>query len=177
MADEGSGQKVDPSLVAEIVRSYVAQNSIGVDQGCGPVRDGAPHAQWPRQQRAYACAGSAGAGGPEPAIGAARAGHLPRMRVPRPNAAPASPYGAWARSGGVSRPLEIVPRSRVGRAGLFGSPLGDGEGAGARPQAGPDRGAGPKAAWPQIAIGCRAVTRSRLFKERRKPPGACHFDR
>lgn len=32
MADESSGQKLDPGLVAEIVRSYVAKNSIGVDQ-------------------------------------------------------------------------------------------------------------------------------------------------
>jgi predicted transcriptional regulator len=35
MADDSSGQKVDPSLVAEIVSSYVAQNSIGVDQLAG----------------------------------------------------------------------------------------------------------------------------------------------
>src|SRR5271168_861901 len=32
MADDSSAQKVDPRLVAEIVRSYVGQNSIGVDQ-------------------------------------------------------------------------------------------------------------------------------------------------
>ena len=32
MADDSRAQKVDPSLVAEIVRSYVRQNSIGVDQ-------------------------------------------------------------------------------------------------------------------------------------------------
>ena len=32
MADDSSAPKVDPSLVAEIVRSYVRQNSIGVDQ-------------------------------------------------------------------------------------------------------------------------------------------------
>jgi predicted transcriptional regulator len=35
MADDGSAHKVDPSLVAEIVRGYVAQNSIGVDQLAG----------------------------------------------------------------------------------------------------------------------------------------------
>src|SRR5271169_2140538 len=35
MADDSSAQKVDPSLVAEIVSSYVAQNSIGVDQLAG----------------------------------------------------------------------------------------------------------------------------------------------
>ena len=32
MADESTAQMVDLSLVAEIVRSYVAQNSVGVDQ-------------------------------------------------------------------------------------------------------------------------------------------------
>ena len=32
MADHSSAQKVDPSQVAEIVSSYVAQNNIGVDQ-------------------------------------------------------------------------------------------------------------------------------------------------
>jgi predicted transcriptional regulator len=32
MVDDSRAQKVDPSLVAEIVRSYVGQNSIGVDQ-------------------------------------------------------------------------------------------------------------------------------------------------
>jgi predicted transcriptional regulator len=35
MADDSSPQKVDPSLVAEIVSSYVAQNSVGVDQVAG----------------------------------------------------------------------------------------------------------------------------------------------
>jgi len=32
MADDSNAQRVDPSLVAEIVSSYVAKNSIGVDQ-------------------------------------------------------------------------------------------------------------------------------------------------
>src|SRR5271154_6387214 len=32
MADDSSAQKVDASLVAEIVSSYVAKNSVGVDQ-------------------------------------------------------------------------------------------------------------------------------------------------
>src|SRR6266550_4228448 len=35
MADESTAQIVDLSLVAEIVRSYVAQHSIGVDQVAG----------------------------------------------------------------------------------------------------------------------------------------------
>jgi predicted transcriptional regulator len=35
MADDSSAQKVNPSLVAEIVCSYVAQNSVGVDQVAG----------------------------------------------------------------------------------------------------------------------------------------------
>jgi predicted transcriptional regulator len=35
MADDSTAQKVDPSLVADIVSSYVAQNSIGVDQLAG----------------------------------------------------------------------------------------------------------------------------------------------
>jgi predicted transcriptional regulator len=35
MADDSGAQKVDPRLVAEIVSSYVAQNSIGVDQLAG----------------------------------------------------------------------------------------------------------------------------------------------
>src|SRR6266404_4259689 len=35
MADDGTAQMVDLSLVTEIVRSYVAQNSIGVDQVAG----------------------------------------------------------------------------------------------------------------------------------------------
>jgi predicted transcriptional regulator len=35
MADDSSAQKVDLSLVAEIVSSYVGQNSIGVDQLAG----------------------------------------------------------------------------------------------------------------------------------------------
>ena len=35
MADVGSAQKVDPGVVAEIVSSYVAQNSVGVDQIAG----------------------------------------------------------------------------------------------------------------------------------------------
>jgi predicted transcriptional regulator len=35
MADDSNPQKVDPILVAEIVSSYVAQNSVGVDQVAG----------------------------------------------------------------------------------------------------------------------------------------------
>jgi predicted transcriptional regulator len=35
MAEESTAQKVDPSLVAEIVSSYVAQNSIASDQVAG----------------------------------------------------------------------------------------------------------------------------------------------
>src|SRR5207302_11156227 len=35
MADESTAQMVDLSLVAEIVRSYVAQNSVDVDQVAG----------------------------------------------------------------------------------------------------------------------------------------------
>ena len=35
MADNSSAQKVDPRLVAEIVSSYVAKNSVGVDQVAG----------------------------------------------------------------------------------------------------------------------------------------------
>jgi predicted transcriptional regulator len=35
MADESTARMVDLSLVAEIVRSYVAQNSVGVDQVAG----------------------------------------------------------------------------------------------------------------------------------------------
>src|SRR5580692_5464498 len=35
MADESTAQMVDLSLVAKIVRIYVAQNSIGVDQVAG----------------------------------------------------------------------------------------------------------------------------------------------
>jgi predicted transcriptional regulator len=35
MADDSSAQKVDPSLIAEIVSSYVAQNSIAIDQVAG----------------------------------------------------------------------------------------------------------------------------------------------
>lgn len=35
MADDSSAQKVDLSLVTEIVSSYVAQNSIGADQVAG----------------------------------------------------------------------------------------------------------------------------------------------
>jgi predicted transcriptional regulator len=35
MADESTAQMVDLNLVTEIVRSYVAQNSVGVDQVAG----------------------------------------------------------------------------------------------------------------------------------------------
>ena len=35
MVDDRSDQKVDPSLVAEFVRGYVAKNSVGVDQIAG----------------------------------------------------------------------------------------------------------------------------------------------
>jgi predicted transcriptional regulator len=35
MADNSSAQKVDPRQVAEIVSSYVSQNSLGVDQVAG----------------------------------------------------------------------------------------------------------------------------------------------
>jgi predicted transcriptional regulator len=43
MADDSSAQKVDPKLVAEIVSSYVAKNSIGVDQVGGLIARSEPN--------------------------------------------------------------------------------------------------------------------------------------
>ena len=75
------------------------------------------------------------------------------MRISRPNAAPASAHDARARTGGISGPLEIITRSRIGRAGLFYAPLGDGEGDRARPQTRSGRGtAGAEAEGTPAAV-------------------------
>ena len=107
MADDSSAQKVDAILVAEIVRGYVAQNSIGVDQLAGLIATvhrtlSGLGTNTPVPDRGL------DAGGFDPAIGAARACRLPRMRVSRPDVVPASPRGAWTRTGGISRPLEAA---------------------------------------------------------------------
>ena len=51
MADAVSTHKADPILVAEIVRrSYVAENSIAVDQIGALIATSASHAERPRRQ-------------------------------------------------------------------------------------------------------------------------------
>ena len=50
MADDGGRQKVDPSLVAEIVRGYVGQNSIDVDQIGGLIATVHRTLQWSRHR-------------------------------------------------------------------------------------------------------------------------------
>ena len=129
MADDSSAQKVDPSLVAEIVSSYVAQNSIGVDQLAGLIATVHRTLSGLGDERAGARGRSVDAGGADPAIGAARPCRVPRMRVSRPDAAPASARRAWARTGGISRPLEVVSRSPDHRAALFGAAFDDGKAA------------------------------------------------
>ena len=127
MADDSSAQKVDPRLVAEIVRSYVAKTSIGVDQIGGLI------ATVHRTLSGLGASAPMPAPGPlEPAVPIRRSVQHDHVVCPtagfaaKPCAGISAPRRA--RAGGVSRPLEIVARSRVGRTGLFGAASDDGEG-------------------------------------------------
>jgi predicted transcriptional regulator len=76
MAEENSGQKVDPGLVADIVSGYVAKNSVGVDQVAElRLRRCARSAASARTRRHPG--GNSDPGGANPAIGAARLRRLP----------------------------------------------------------------------------------------------------
>ena len=92
MDDDSSEQKVDPSMVAEIVSRYVAKNSIAIDQIGGLIDVGTSHAQRSRHECAGddTRSGKGDTGGADPAIGTARLCRLPRMRISRENPAPAS---------------------------------------------------------------------------------------
>src|ERR1700732_1381300 len=101
------------------------------------------------------------------------------MRVFEPDAPTAYPRRSWARTRGVSRPLEVASGSPDHRAGLFGAAFDDGKGdrfrsepaASRRVYAGSRSGrTAPKAAWPQTAIGSRGVARGvSARREHRKP--------
>ena len=85
MAEDSSSQTVDSNLVAEIVSSYVRKNSVAIDQLGGLIATvhQTLSGLW------HECAGTRGrgreigAGGFDPAIGAARLCRVPRMRVSR----------------------------------------------------------------------------------------------
>jgi hypothetical protein len=111
---------------------------------CGTDCDGASDTERPRHEydSAHTGAGEIGAGGADPAIGAARPCRVPRMRISRGNPAPAFAGRTRARTGGLSRPLEARDRSRADSTGLFGTPLDDGKTTWARPQAGRGRNTG-----------------------------------
>jgi hypothetical protein len=100
------------------------------------------------------------------------------MRVSWPDVATASPRRSWARTGGVSRPLETAGGSSADRTGLFGAAFDDGKAARPRETAASRRAAagsrsgriGHTAAWPQTEIGGRQVARhSARPNERREP--------
>ena len=102
--DNDSGEKkVDPSMVAEIVSSYVTKNSIAIDQIGGLIElvhrtlsglgTNAP---------ATSASGNGDPGGADQAIGTARLRCLPRMRISWENPAPTFAHRTWARTGGVS---------------------------------------------------------------------------
>jgi predicted transcriptional regulator len=108
MADDSSAQKVDPSRVAEIVRSYVRQNSISVDQIGGLIAT------------VHRTLSGLGTNAPVPATEAltpavpirrsVQPDHVVclEMRVSRQDTAPASPRRSWAGTSGVSHPLEVA---------------------------------------------------------------------
>ena len=91
-------------------KQYRCRSARGVD--C----DGASHAQRPRNERSGALGGSVDAGGADPAIGPARPCRVPRMRVSRPDTAPASARGAWTSNrrhiapAGSCQPITRSPR-------------------------------------------------------------------
>ena len=143
MDDDSSEQKVDRSVVAEIVSSYVAKNSIAIDQIGGLI--------------ASVHRTLSGLGTNAPATTPSAEGLTPAVSIRRsvqPDYVVCLECGfrgqilrrhllhcTWARTGGVSDPLETGERSSADRAGLFGEPLGDGKTARARPQAGGGRNA------------------------------------
>jgi predicted transcriptional regulator len=110
MADDNSVPRVDPSLVAEIVRSYAAKNGIAIDQ-IGEVI-----------ATVYQTLSGLGTNTPAPAPVAERLtpavpirrsvqpDHVVclEMRVSRQDTAPASPRRSWAGTSGVSHPLEVA---------------------------------------------------------------------
>jgi hypothetical protein len=143
----------------------------------GSDRNGTSHAQWSRRERADARDRNLDAGGTDPAISAARPCRVPRMRVSRQDATPASPRRSWAGTSGVSRPLEVAGWSPNHRASLFGAAFDNGKAGRPRKSAesrrvdvgsrsGGAAGSGSHhparaAAWPQTTIGSRGVARTR----------------
>ena len=140
MADDKSSQNVNPHLIAVIVRSYVAKNSIAVDQLGGLIVTVHRTLSGPQHEygSAHTRAAKIGAGGACPAIGPAGPCRVPRMRISGGNPAPTFAGRSWARTGGLSCPLETRNRLPADGTGLFRAPFDDGKTTRARPQA--DRG-------------------------------------
>ena len=135
MADADSTQKADPILVTEIVRSYVAKNSIAIDE-IGPLIS-----------MVHRTLSGLGGGEPAPAP-EPRAPAVPVRRSVQPDYVVCLECGFRAktlrrqfadaaRAGyrHISSALEFEARSPGDGAGLFDQPLDDGKTARARPKA------------------------------------------
>jgi ROS/MUCR transcriptional regulator protein len=111
MADDSSAQKVDPSLVAEIVSSYVAQNSIDVDQLAGLI------------VTVHRTLSGLGTNAPAP-VAEALTPAVPIRRSVQPDHVVCLECGFR----GISHPLEVDSRLPDYRTSLFGAAFDDGKG-------------------------------------------------
>jgi ROS/MUCR transcriptional regulator protein len=145
MADDNNVPKVNPSLIAEIVRSYVAKNHIAVDQIGGVIAT--------VHQTLSGLGTNMSAPAPvterlTPAVPIRRSVQ-PEYVVClecgfRAHLAPPSANHAWLRTDGLSGTVEIGVGSPANGCRLFGAALGDGQTGRARSQ--PGRGC-PGGRW------------------------------
>ena len=168
MAEDSSSQKIDLNSVAAIVRSYVAKNSVAVDQLGALIA---------MVHRTLSGLGENAPGAlPDPLTPA-----VPIRRSVQPDHVVCLECGFRAVTlrrhlrvvhglefGGLSRALEARDGSPADRTGLFGAPLDDGKTAWTRPQAGRGRntGTGTGATGPPAAGGY-GVGRDEIVTRRR----------
>ena len=132
MADEPKYQGAYPQLVTKIIASYVSHHNVAPEQI--PELISSVHRTFDSLARPSETAGRADAGRPAAALGAARRGRVPRMRLERQDAPPPSEHPPWADRRAVPEAMEFADGTPADRAELFRAALQPRQGAGPRPR-------------------------------------------
>ena len=132
MADEPKYQGAYPQLVTKIIASYVSHHNVAPEQI--PELISSVHRTFDSLARPSEIAGRADAGRAAAALGAARRGRVPRMRLEGQDAAPPSEHPPWVDRRAVPEAMEFADGTQADRAELFRAALQPRQGAGPRPR-------------------------------------------
>ena len=126
MAEQDSASGVDLYHVAHVVSSYVRHHRVAADQLAGLIVE--VHRTLAGLGRVPPRAGATPTSGADPTLGPAGLHRLPRVRVSRADASPASAGRARPRCRRLPHPLEPTSGLSSHRTGVFDTALDDGQG-------------------------------------------------